>query len=51
MEPAVEPHARFVLADLIDGGLLGFGRRDGGEAIAIFPHEAGHSAAQAGAIG
>ena len=46
VEPAVEPHARFVLADLIRGGLVGLGRRDGGKAIAIFPHEAGHSAAQ-----
>jgi hypothetical protein len=51
MEPAVEPHARFIVADLVDGGLVGLGRRDGGEAIAIFPHEAGHSAGEVGAIG
>ncbi len=51
-EPPVEPHARLIVADLVDDGFVRRRRLDeGGDRIAIFPHEARHSVAQRAAIG
>src|ERR1700733_8469689 len=50
MEPAVEPHTRLVLADLVSGRLVE-GRGGRGGDVASFPHEARHSAGPSRAVG